>query len=163
MLTYTTDAAKACNVSLNTIRNWCRDYGIFLSPGASAKGEARAFTGRDIEVLKYVALLRSEGMQRDAIIQRLGETSFSEIETNEPSDQGVDSTELTTVDTQESQQQVPAMLVILNDLEKRMDAKFEVLQQARRFDAVGFVGIGIIIGIAFCTLLIALASLYGVP
>ena len=159
MLTYTTDAAKACKVSLNTIRNWCRDYGIFLSPGASAKGEARAFTGRDIEVLKYVALLRSEGMQRDAIIQRLGETSFAEIETNEPSDEGVNSTELASVGAQVEPGQSQAIIVAV----QAMQTQIEAIQAARRFDAVGFVGIGIIIGIAFCTLLIALASLYGVP
>ena len=75
----TTEAAKECNVTLNTIRNWCKDYGAFLSPGATVASGQREFTPHDLEVLKYIALLRSEGMQKGAIVQRLGETTFPEV------------------------------------------------------------------------------------
>jgi len=75
----TTEAARECNVTLNTIRNWCKDYGVFLSSGATVASGQREFTPHDIEVLKYVALLRSEGMQKGAIVQRLGETTFPDV------------------------------------------------------------------------------------
>ena len=75
----TTEAARECNVTLNTIRNWCKDYGAFLSSGATVASGQREFTPHDIEVLKYIALLRSEGMQKGAIVQRLGETTFPDV------------------------------------------------------------------------------------
>jgi DNA-binding transcriptional MerR regulator len=157
MQTYTTDAAKACNVSLNTIRNWCRDYGAFLSPGASAIGEARSFTGRDMEVLKYIALLRSEGMQKGAIMQRLGETTFSEIapdDTIEPTDE---STELAPVASQEGLQQAPqSIMVALQHIERRMDA-----YERRRLDTITAIGLGFVGGLLFCAIVILLAWLYG--
>ncbi len=77
----TTDAATACNVTLNTIRTWAKDYSAFLSAGATGESGQRVFTARDLEVLKYVAQLRSERMQKGAILQRLDETTFSEIDT----------------------------------------------------------------------------------
>lgn len=157
MQTYTTDAAKACNVSLNTIRNWCRDYGAFLSPGASATGEARAFTGRDMEVLKYIALLRSEGMQKGAIVQRLGETTFSEIAPDDTIEPAADSEELATQNAPESLQSTQAIIMVVESLRSEVKA----IQEARRFDAVGLVGLGIVIGLVFATMFIALASLYG--
>ena len=75
----TTEAARECNVTLNTIRNWCKDYGAFLSSGATVARGQREFTPHDIEVLKYIALLRSEGMQKGSIVQRLGETTFPDV------------------------------------------------------------------------------------
>ena len=159
MLTYTTDAARACNVSLNTIRNWCRDYGAYLSPGASAIGAARAFDGRDMDVLRYIARLRSEGMQRDAIIQRLGETTFAEIDDDQPSTQTGNLAQIAPTTAQEGLGQAPAMLVAL----QAMQAQIAALQQAnrRRFDTVTVLGIGICIGLLFAVGMIVLAWLYG--
>ena len=86
----TTEAARECNVTLNTIRNWCKDYGAFLSPGATVASGQREFTPHDIEILRYIALLRSEGMQKGAIVQRLGETVFPEIEPGDQVDTALD-------------------------------------------------------------------------
>ena len=61
----------------------CKDYGAFLSPGATVTSGNRTFTGRDMEVFKYIALLRAEGMQKGAIMHRLGETTFAEVDTHE--------------------------------------------------------------------------------
>ncbi len=166
MQTYTTDAAKACNVSLNTIRNWCRGYGVFLSPCASAIGEARAFTGRDMEVLKYIALLRSEGMQKGAIVQRLGETTFSEIEPDDTIEPTNDSTELAPLASQEGLQQTQGAIVAPEYL-MTIERRFEALEAARqedkrdRIDRLTMLGIGICIGLLFSVGMIVLAWLYG--
>lgn len=83
----TTDAAKYCGVTVNTVRNWCRDYGEFLSIGLRSPLGEREFTGRDLVVLKYISTLRASGMQKAAIMQRLSETSFGdteEIEADQP-------------------------------------------------------------------------------
>ena len=108
---HTTDAAKACNVTLNTIRNWCKDYSAFLSAGATVATGQREFTGRDMDVFKYIALLRSEGMQKDAIVQRLGETTFSEIEPDAI---------LAPPSLPETHHNAPAPLVALDDLQSRV-------------------------------------------
>lgn len=75
------EAAKACNTSVNTIRNWCRAYAAFLSPGASGEGGQRTLTGKDLNTLQYIAQLRAENLQYPAILQRLQETSIGDVET----------------------------------------------------------------------------------
>lgn len=75
-------AAKACNVSVNTIRNWCKEYAAHLSAGAQPGGSgARLLTDRDLEVLRYVAQLRTENMTHEQVNQRLAETKIGETET----------------------------------------------------------------------------------
>lgn len=75
-------AAKACNVSVNTIRNWCKDYAAHLSAGAQPGGSgARLLTDRDLEVLRYIAQLRAENMTHEQVNQRLAETKIGETET----------------------------------------------------------------------------------
>lgn len=75
-------AAKACNVSVNTIRNWCKDYAGHLSAGAQPGGAgARLLTSRDLEVLRYIAQLRAENMTHEQVNQRLAETKIGETET----------------------------------------------------------------------------------
>ena len=71
-------------------RSKAKDYSQFLSPGASGSSGQRIFTARDLDVLKYVAQLRSEKIQRDVIIARLGETSFPEIDESTPVAQSLD-------------------------------------------------------------------------
>lgn len=153
------DVAGMFDVSVMTVRRWAEYHKAHLSESANpSPGKPRSFTWADVENFRQIKAWRDEGLSVDAINTRLTNN------VTEPLTSTVtDNSAVALPTSQEWLQQAPAMLVVLNDLEKRMDAKFEVLQQARRFDAVGFVGIGIIIGIAFCTLLIALASLYGVP
>jgi DNA-binding transcriptional MerR regulator len=74
------DASKECGVTVNTIRNWCKDYAACLSPGAGVEGSYRVLTEEDIEKLKYIAQLRTENLQKHQIILRLQETTFGHIE-----------------------------------------------------------------------------------
>jgi|GEM_PF-3562117 len=151
----THEAATMCNVTVNTVRNWCKEYGDFLSPSARGSSGNRRFTGRDLDVLKYIAQLRSENMQKSAILQRLGETTFAEInaaDQDEPqSDQPV-----ALPAAQEGLHHAPALIVALDDHDRRLGAL-----ERRRLDSVTAIGLGFVGGLLFCAILIVLAWLYG--
>jgi DNA-binding transcriptional MerR regulator len=166
------DAAKACNTSVNTIRNWCRDYAVFLSPGARGNGANRILTDKDLNTLKYIAQLRAENLQQAAIAQRLQETSIGEVETlvalQGPSigpPPPEEMKELAPVAAQEGLQQAQGLVVALEAMQRQIDAIQQAAQHAdrRRFDTVTVLGIGICIGLLFAAILIGLAYLYGSP
>ena len=166
------DAAKACNTSVNTIRNWCRDYAVFLSPGARGNGANRILTDKDLNTLKYIAQLRAENLQQAAIAQRLQETSIGEVETlvalQDPSmgpPLPEEMKELAPMAAQEGLQQAQGLVVALEAMQRQIDAIQQAVQHAdrRRFDTVTVLGIGICIGLLFAAILIGLAYLYGSP
>ena len=166
------DAAKACNTSVNTIRNWCRDYAVFLSPGARGNGANRILTDKDLNTLKYIAQLRAENLQQAAIAQRLQETSIGDVETlvalQGPSigpPPPEEMKELAPVASQEGLQQAQGLVVALEAMQRQIDAIQQAVQHAdrRRFDTVTVLGIGICIGLLFAAILIGLAYLYGSP
>ena len=163
------DAAKACNTSVNTIRNWCRDYAAFLSPGARGNGANRILTDKDLNTLKYIAQLRAENLQQAAIAQRLQETSIGEVETlvalQGPSigpPPPEEMKELAPVAAQEGLQQAQGLVVALEAMQRQIDAIQQAAQQAdrRRFDPVTSIGLGFVGGLLFCAILIMLAWLY---
>ncbi len=156
----TSDAATVCNVTVNTVRNWCKDYGAFLSPGASGEGGNRSFSGHDLEVFKYIAQLRSENMQKPAILQRLSETTFAEIDTP------LNDTNLAIVDAPDTPDTTPASIVVLDAI-STLQRRFEALEssvnevkQSQR-DGVLMFGVGFIAALLFVGLLVELAVLYG--
>jgi DNA-binding transcriptional MerR regulator len=158
----TSDAATTCNVTVNTVRNWCKDYGAFLSPGASGAGGNRSFTGRDLEVFKYIAQLRAENMQKSAILQRLSETTFAEIDATQ------EDTAIASVDAQDARDGAFAPIVgqdYLMSIERRFEAlqasvdevkRTPVTKQGEWFSGFGF---GFIAALLFVLLLLALFAL----
>ncbi len=159
---HTGDAAQACKVTLNTIRNWCRDYAGFLSPGAAVTSGSRVFTGRDMEVFKYIALLRAEGMQKGEIAQRLGETNFPEIDDSiDASTDAVSTAIQTAPDTPDS---TPASIVLLDAITTlqrdvaalKASSQTQAPKQGEWFSGFGF---GFIAALLFVLLLLALFSL----
>ncbi len=159
----TSDAATICNVTVNTVRNWCKDYGAFLSPGASGAGGNRSFSGRDLEVFKYIAQLRSENMQKPAILQRLSETTFAEI------DEHTDATDTTSTAIQtapDAPDSTPASIVALDAITAlqrdvaALKASVTESKQSQR-DGVVMFGVGFIAALLFVVVIIGLAVLYG--
>lgn len=120
------DAAKACNVSVNTVRGWIRDYGQHFSAAARGESGNRLLSDKDMNTLKYIAQLRSEGLQKDAIGVRLQETAIGDVETIVP----LQSTSITQPASPESHSDAPLMLAVVNDLQTQVRA----LQQARQED-----------------------------
>jgi DNA-binding transcriptional MerR regulator len=82
------DVAKELDVSVNTIRNWTRDFDEFLSPEATGQNGNRQINKTDLEVLRTVhQLKREDGLQQPEIALRLGEMHFGEIAMDEPEDE----------------------------------------------------------------------------
>ena len=79
--------ANMLEITPVTLRRWCTAHAEFLSSGANPpeRGEARRFTGRDIEVLKHIKFLRAQGKTEAKINEQLRTLTFPEIE---PGDQG---------------------------------------------------------------------------
>lgn len=53
----------------NSVRSWCDEYADVLSASASAR--PRLLRASDVAVLQLVAQLRSEGLSRSAVLERL--------------------------------------------------------------------------------------------
>jgi DNA-binding transcriptional MerR regulator len=122
------DAAKEVGVTVNTIRNWCKDYAKFLSEGAQPGQGNRVLSERDVEVFKYIAQLRKENMQQPQIVLRLRETRIGQIVPAEPANNPTDEPAA----LQEAPQQalVPASLVI--DTLRSIEARLTALEQSQR-------------------------------
>lgn len=148
------DVAKECGVTVNTIRNWCRDYAGFLSSGAKTDSGNRELSEKDVEVFKYIAQLRKENMQKPQILLRLSEKSFGDIvpaeSANIPANQPTN--------LQESPQQAIAALAVVEALQSALspvlaaqqaqDARLEALESQRlRFDVVFIAVITFIAGL----------------
>ena len=74
--------ANMLEITPVTLRRWCAAHAEFLSSGANPpeRGEARRFTGRDIEVLKHIKSLRAQGKTEAKINEQLRTLTFPEIE-----------------------------------------------------------------------------------
>lgn len=132
----------------------CRQY-------SAAPGQARRYTGRDVEVLKHVKALRAQGLTVPVINQQLVGLTFAEIDTEVHN--SVDSGEIAPAATQDGPQSMKAFIMVVQDLQRRFDA----LEQARhderhnRIDTVTAIGLGLCMGLLFAAILIGLAWLYG--
>lgn len=158
------DAAKACNVSVNTIRGWIRDFGEHFTPEARGEGGNRLLSDKDLNTLQYIASLRLNGLQRDAIAQRLQETSIGEAETLVDVQKASIALQTATI-AQPTGQESPsndfAALVALNDLQTQIlalqQAKEEV-KRSRQRDTL-FFALGLTAGIVLAVGLLAVAAL----
>ena len=149
--------ADMIGIKAGTLRRWAEYHSAYLSTTANPlAGQARRFTHKDVEVLRMVAELRSQGLTVGGINDRLSAITFPDVEESEPTN---DSTELASVASQEGLQQAPGVIVALESMQRQIDA----MQQANRsrFDTVTVLGIGICIGLLFAVGMIVLAWLYG--
>ena len=130
-----TSTAELIGVKPGTLRRWSDYHSNSLSPGANPlAGQARRFTYRDVEILKYVAELRLQGLTVGGINARLADLTFPEVEENEFPEQVDDSTELASVSAQEGLDTTPAPIVApeyLLAIERRFEA-LEATTAAKR-------------------------------
>lgn len=158
---YTTQIAAECNISMNTARNWAREYKEVLSPGASVEGEQRVFDDRDREVFKLIAQLRAEKLRRDEIIERVKQTNFGEIvETGASIDD--QPTALAVAPNELSQTPDAALIAAMFDAHAR---RIEALEQSRAVpvasNRMADMVLGFLAACAFLVLILLLAVLYG--
>lgn len=152
------DAAKACNVSVNTIRGWIRDYGEHFTPSARGESGNRLLSDKDLNTLKYIASLRLEGLQKPAIAQRLQEVAIGDTETLVALQAPSIVSEALQKPTEAAVMPL-AMLEHYEALEKRMDARLTAIEANNRSWvqglAVGFIGAAL-----FFLILLLLISIY---
>ena len=154
------EAAKRLGVEVYTVRRWCDWHAAHLSASASpGAGALRRLTQSDIEVLSMVRDLRAQGLHTETINEQLEGVTFAVVDndTANVSSMNGESEELAPLASQEAPQSTQAIIMVVESLRSEVKA----IQEARRFDAVGLVGLGIVIGLVFATMFIALASLYG--
>jgi DNA-binding transcriptional MerR regulator len=63
--------AKKANVSVNSVRNWSREYGELVSPAARGEDGVRLFNEADVEVICTIAALRKSGVPPSEIADRI--------------------------------------------------------------------------------------------
>ena len=166
----TKQAADRLQISPNTLRNWSDAYGDYLSEAARPGTQPeRRFTDQDITILEYIKQLRAEGMEKDQIRQRLGETQFADVEVLEaptitlqapiddlvaPSTQPPDTLQVP---------QLPA--VVLEAVLRRLEAaeaeakaSQAEMKHGRQRDTLMFL-LGMTAGIVLCVGLLAVAAL----
>lgn len=160
------DIAKECGVSVGTVRNWCSDYAAYLSAGANPSDGDRKLSERDLEVCRYIAQLRKEGMSKPQIALRLGETSFGTVDpTEKPIEKPVEALQSALVTSEALQKPAEAatmplaMLEHYQALEKRLDERLTTIEANNRSWvqglAVGFIGAAL-----FFLVLLLLISIY---
>jgi DNA-binding transcriptional MerR regulator len=154
------EAAALVGVAVHNVRRWAEYHASHLSDGANPPtGQVKRFNGRDIEVLKHVKALRALGQSVPVINEQLKTITFAQIDNESDSALTVD-TVIATPTAQEEHHKAPALLMVVNDLEKRFDAKFAALERNRRDGLIMFTAGFLAAGILFL-LLIGLAILYG--
>ena len=95
------NTADMLGITPVTLRRWCDYHKEYLSAGVNPPaGQARRFTGKDIEVLKHVKQLRAQGLTVARINEQLATLTFAEIETE--ANTGADSIE-SPADTRQGQ------------------------------------------------------------
>ena len=155
------NTADTLGITPFTLRRWCDYHAAYLSPSANPPaGQARRFTGRDLEVLKHVKSLRAQGLTVARINEQLAPLTFAEIDNSEQDTDIVEAPQ----DAQAAQDRTDSALAVrvaLDDLEKRFDAKLEAIQQVKEPSFfVGF-GAGFIAALLFVIVIVLLAVLYG--
>lgn len=158
------EIAAQCKVTSNSIRNWSKEFRAHLSEGANAP--ERYYTDRDATVLRYISTLKQEGMKAHEIAERLAEMTFGETESFDTSDQEPATTTqsdvafnaLTPPASPDAPHAPPAIVVAIDDLQRRFEA-LEVAtakgRQTQRDFVVGL-ALGAIGALVFVALLLLL-------
>lgn len=130
------DVAGMFNVSVMTVRRWAEYHKAHLSESANpSPGKPRSFTWADVETFRQIKAWRDEGLSVDAINNRLTGSVTEPITATV-----TDNTAIAHTTAQESPQQAQAFMVVVQDLQRQIDA----IQQSRR-DAVSWFALGFLV------------------
>lgn len=144
-----------------TLRRWCDYHRTYLSPLANpGPGQARRFTGRDLDVLKHVRSLRDQGMTTQIINDQLVTLTFPEIDEQPlvdalPDDQQNDHV-TGVIPAQQGAIQPYAAQDILS-----IERRIERLESSREPAFFMGLGIGFIAALLFVIVILGIALLWG--
>lgn len=75
------EVAKLLGVSAFTVRRWCEWHSAYLSPSANpSPGRPRRLSAQDVEVMRHVAQLRTQGLTTVEINAQLEGKTFAVVE-----------------------------------------------------------------------------------
>lgn len=110
------DTANALGITPATLRRWCEYHAAYLSSGANPlAGQARRFSGRDLEVLRHCKQLRAQGLTVANINEQLAGLTFAEIDTD-----AAPIAPESLLAIQEGQHSGPGLIVVVDDHETRL-------------------------------------------
>jgi DNA-binding transcriptional MerR regulator len=71
--------AKRANIHSNSVRNYSREYGEFLSAGARGEAGPRLYTDEDVDVLCAIAALRKSGVASGEVGEHLRQRAVIDV------------------------------------------------------------------------------------
>jgi len=157
------NTANTLGITPFTLRRWCDYHAAYLSPLANPPaGQARRFTGRDLEVLKHVKSLRAQGSTVARINEQLAPLTFAEIDTNEQDTKVVEAPQ-DAQDAQDARLATPAPIVALDDLKTLIGAleSSRIKEDKITRHSLTMFGAGFIAALLFVLVIVGLAVLYG--
>lgn len=159
-----TEVARKANVSVQTVRNYTREYADLLSPTARGEVGTRLFSDEDVEVFCTIAALRKSGVPPGEIAQRIRDNEAPPIIDVTPQAKPQEATEgpQTAIEATPSPQAQPTSLEVrvvavetVNDMIlKRLDA-----MRDEQKDRINYGITMLVIGAALMLVAVALATL----
>ena len=160
-----TFTAELLGINPLTLRRWCDYHAAYLSSGCNPPtGQARRFTDKDIEILKHVKHLRSQGFSTTIINEQLAGLTFAEIEqSDQPDDEPSLDIAIAPQNVSDALQASPAILMTLEAMRSEIASIRAVASEAKQGqkDAIQWFAFGFIAAGIFFLIIIVAAWLYG--
>lgn len=149
------EVAKLLDVSAFTVRRWCEWHSAYLSPGANpSPGRPRRLSAQDVEALRHVAQLRTQGLTTVEINAQLEGKTFAVVETQPPAQDAPPSSSESITATSAPIVGIDA-LAVMETFKGRLDAIERTQRDRFTWFLYGFLACGVIFG-----LLLLLAVLF---
>jgi DNA-binding transcriptional MerR regulator len=154
-----TQVSKLIGISVQSVRNWTREYAVLLSPEARGDNGQRLFGDEDLETMRTIAALRSSGMSPAEIIRRMQDCAVPPIV-----DVAQESPQPITTEAHTGPQEGPGTALALQAAYTSLVGRLDTLE--RRLDAqaseartrAGMFAVGVITGIFLVMVLFLIAN-----
>ena len=146
--------AKTLGISVQSVRDWTRQYAPILSPQARGENGPRLFDDNDLNTMRTIAGLRRSGLRADEIIQRVQHGSIPPIV-----DVAHESPQQQPTETPQTATEAPlALYALQSSLDKRIDAleRALVALDQRQSEAANKFVSGAVVGAAVVLVVVAL-------
>ena len=146
--------ARTLGISVQSVRDWTRQYAPILSPRARGENGPRLFDDTDLATMQTIASLRRSGLRADEIIQRVQDGEVPPIV-----DIAHESPQQQSTETPQTAPDAPlALYALQSSLDKRIDALERALitLDQRQGEAANKFVSGAVVGAAVVLVVVAL-------
>jgi DNA-binding transcriptional MerR regulator len=145
------EVAQLTGIAAHNVRRWSEYHSNHLSPLANPPtGQARHYTGRDIEVLKHIDSLRKLGLTVPVINEQLVGLTFAVIDTD-----AIAATSTALPTAPDAPDRASASLVALDAI-NTLQRRVESLERSKEPSFTVGLGVGFIAALVFVVLLLLL-------